>query len=52
VIFGNARVGWIGVASPQGSSSIPDGIDRLKLRLADTKTAGKDGIQIRIYERA
>jgi dihydrofolate reductase len=36
----------------RGKRLFPDGIDRLKLRLADTNTVGKDGIQIQVYERA
>ena len=28
------------------------GIDRLKLRLAESKTVGPDGVQVQIYQRA
>ena len=30
----------------------PDGIGRLKLRLAESKPVGSDGVQIQIYQRA
>jgi dihydrofolate reductase len=36
----------------RGKRLFPDGIDRLKLRLAETKTVGPDGVQIQIYGRA
>ncbi len=36
----------------RGKRLFPDGIDRLKLRLAETKTVGPDGVQIQIYQRA
>jgi dihydrofolate reductase len=36
----------------RGKRLFPDGIDRLKLRLADTKTVGSDGVQVQTYERA
>jgi dihydrofolate reductase len=36
----------------RGKRLFPDGIDRLKLKLADTKTVGPDGVQIQIYQRA
>src|SRR5207244_10253618 len=36
----------------RGKRLFPDGIDRLKLRLADTKTVGRDGSQVQTYERA
>jgi dihydrofolate reductase len=36
----------------RGKRLFPDGIGRLKLRLADTKTVGSDGIQVQTYERA
>src|SRR5438552_2480248 len=36
----------------RGKRLFPEGIDRLKLRLADTKTVGGDGVVIQAYERA
>ena len=36
----------------RGRRLFPDGIDRLKLQLAETKTVGRDGVQIQIYKRA
>jgi dihydrofolate reductase len=36
----------------RGKRLFPDGIDRLKLKLAETKTVGPDGVQIQIYQRA
>ena len=36
----------------RGKRLFPDGIDRLKLRLADMKTVGSDGVQVQTYERA
>jgi dihydrofolate reductase len=33
----------------RGKRLFPDGIDRLKLKLAETKTVGPDGVQIQIY---
>jgi dihydrofolate reductase len=36
----------------RGRRLFPDGIDRLKLTLAETKTVGPDGVQIQIYRRA
>jgi dihydrofolate reductase len=35
-----------------GKHLFPAGIDRLKLRLAEAKTVGPDGVQIQIYVRA
>ena len=35
----------------RGRRLFPDGIERLRLRLADTKTVGNDGVQIQIYVR-
>ncbi len=35
-----------------GRRLFPDGIDRLKLKLAESKTVGSDGVQIQIYTRA
>jgi dihydrofolate reductase len=36
----------------RGKRLFPDGIDRLKFKLAETKTVGPDGVQVQIYERA
>jgi dihydrofolate reductase len=36
----------------KGKRLFPEGIDRLKLRLAETKTVGPDGVQVHVYERA
>ena len=36
----------------RGRHLFPDGIDRLKLRLAECKQVGSDGVQIQIYQRA
>jgi dihydrofolate reductase len=36
----------------RGKRLFPDGIDRLKLKLAETKTVGPDGVQIQTYLRA
>jgi dihydrofolate reductase len=36
----------------RGKRLFPDGIDRLKLKLSETKTVGPDGVQIQIYARA
>jgi dihydrofolate reductase len=36
----------------RGKRLFPDGIDRLKLRLAESRTVGPDGVQIQIYGRA
>jgi len=36
----------------RGRRLFPDGIDRLKLKLAETKTVGPDGVQVQIYQRA
>jgi dihydrofolate reductase len=35
----------------RGRRLFPDGIDRLKLKLAETRTVGPDGVQINIYRR-
>jgi dihydrofolate reductase len=35
-----------------GKRLFPDGINRLKLKLAETKTVGPDGVQVQIYQRA
>jgi dihydrofolate reductase len=36
----------------RGKRLFPDGIDRLKLKLAESRTVGPDGVQIQIYQRA
>jgi dihydrofolate reductase len=36
----------------RGKRVFPDGIDRLKLKLAETRTVGPDGVQIQTYRRA
>jgi dihydrofolate reductase len=36
----------------RGRRLFPDGIDRLKLKLAESRTVGPDGVQIQIYRRA
>ena len=36
----------------RGKRLFPDGIDRLKLKLTESKTVGPDGVQIQIYQRA
>jgi dihydrofolate reductase len=36
----------------RGKRLFPDGIDRLKFALAETKTVGPDGVQVQVYERA
>ena len=36
----------------RGKRLFPDGIGRLKLELAETKTVGSDGVQVQIYRRA
>src|SRR5436853_2766018 len=36
----------------RGKRLFPDAIDRLKLRLADVKTVGTDGVQVVTYQRA
>jgi dihydrofolate reductase len=35
----------------RGRRLFPDGIDRLKLTLAESRTVGPDGVQIQTYER-
>ena len=35
----------------RGQRLFPDGIDRLKLKLAETRTVGPDGVQVQVYER-
>jgi dihydrofolate reductase len=36
----------------RGRRLFPDGIDRLRLRLAETRTVGPDGVQVQVYRRA
>jgi dihydrofolate reductase len=36
----------------RGRRLFPDGIDRLKFELAETRTVGPDGVQVQVYERA
>jgi dihydrofolate reductase len=36
----------------RGKRLFPEGIDRLKLTLAESKQVGSDGVQIQIYQRA
>jgi dihydrofolate reductase len=36
----------------RGKRLFPDGIDRLKLKLAEIRTVGPDGVQVQIYQRA
>jgi dihydrofolate reductase len=36
----------------RGKRLFPDGIDRLKLKLAAARTVGSDGVQVQIYQRA
>lgn len=36
----------------RGKRLFPEGIDRLKLRLAQSKQVGSDRVQIQIYQRA
>jgi len=36
----------------RGKRLFPDGIDRLKLKLTESKIVGPDGVQIQIYQRA
>ena len=35
----------------RGRRLFPDGIERLKLTLAESKTVGPDGVQVQIYRR-
>jgi dihydrofolate reductase len=35
-----------------GKRLFPDGVDRLKLNLTETRTVGSDGVQVHVYERA
>jgi dihydrofolate reductase len=36
----------------RGKRLFPDGIDRLKLKLTESKTVGPNGVQVQIYQRA
>jgi dihydrofolate reductase len=36
----------------RGRRLFPDGIDRLKLKLAESRAVGPDGVQVQIYQRA
>lgn len=36
----------------RGKRLFPDGIDRRKLKLSETKLVGPDGVQVQIYEKA
>jgi dihydrofolate reductase len=36
----------------RGRRVFPDGIDRLKLKLTESKTVGPDGVQVQVYRRA
>jgi dihydrofolate reductase len=36
----------------RGKRLFPDGIDRRKFRLTETRTVGPDGVQIQVYEKA
>jgi dihydrofolate reductase len=36
----------------RGRRLFPDGIDRLKLKLADSRRVGPDGVQVQVYQRA
>ena len=36
----------------RGKRLFPDGIDRLKFNLAETRTVGPDGVQVQVYQRA
>jgi dihydrofolate reductase len=35
----------------RGRRLFPDGIDRLKLKLAESRTVGSDGVQVQVYTR-
>ena len=35
----------------RGKRLFPDGIDRLKLKLAEARTVGPDGVQVQVYRR-
>jgi dihydrofolate reductase len=36
----------------RGRRVFPDGIDRLKLRLVESRTVGPEGVQVHVYQRA
>ncbi len=36
----------------RGRRLFPDGIDRLKLKLVESRTVGPDGVQVQVYRRA
>jgi hypothetical protein len=36
----------------RGRRVFPDGIDRLKFKLASSRTVGPDGVLVQVYERA
>ena len=36
----------------RGQRLFPDGIDRLKFNLTESRTVGPDGVQVQVYERA
>ena len=36
----------------RGKRLFPDGSDRLKLKLAEARTVGSDGVHVQIYQRA
>src|SRR5581483_7934345 len=36
----------------RGQRLFPDGVDRLKLKLAESRTVGPDGVQVQVYTRA
>jgi dihydrofolate reductase len=36
----------------RGRRLFPEGIDRLKFKLADSRTVGSDGVQVQVYTRA
>ncbi len=36
----------------RGRRLFPDGIDRLKFSLVETRTVGPDGVQVQVYDRA
>jgi dihydrofolate reductase len=36
----------------RGRRLFPEGIDRLKLKLAESRTVGPDGVQVQVYRRA
>jgi len=36
----------------RGKRAFPDGIDRLKFALVESRTVGPDGVQVQVYERA